>query len=35
VSEVGWLALSIVAGAVFAGGWVLRERWVRSRRGRR
>ena len=35
MSEVGWLAVAIVAGVLFVVGWIKRERWIARRRGRR
>ena len=34
MSDAGWLAVAVVAGALFAVGWVKREMWVRRRRAR-
>jgi hypothetical protein len=34
VSEIGWLALALVAGALLAYGWIKRELWVHRRRAR-
>jgi hypothetical protein len=34
VTEAGWLALALVAGVLFAIGWVKRELWIHRRRRR-
>ena len=34
MSDVGWLVVAIVAGVLFAFGWIKRERWISRRRGR-
>jgi hypothetical protein len=34
VSDVGWLVVAIVAGVLFAFGWLKRERWIARRRRR-
>jgi hypothetical protein len=35
MSEAGWLVLAITAGVLAAVGWLVRERWVVRRWGRR
>jgi hypothetical protein len=35
MSDAGWLAIALTAGAVFAALWVTRERWIHRRRARR
>jgi hypothetical protein len=32
VTEPAWLALALVAGALFAVGWIKRELWIHRRR---
>jgi hypothetical protein len=34
VTEAGWLAVAVVAGVLFAFGWIKRERWIARRRRR-
>ena len=35
MSEAGWLVVAIVAGVLFAFGWIKRERWIARRRAAR
>lgn len=35
MSDIGWLAVAITAGALAVIGWIARERWVMRRRRRR
>jgi hypothetical protein len=35
VTEATWLVLAVVAGTLFAIGWITRERWIHRRRRQR
>src|SRR5262249_51389043 len=35
VSDTGWLIVALLAGVLFAAGWIKRELWIRRRRAAR
>jgi hypothetical protein len=34
MSDLGWLGLAVVTGALATTGWIARERWIYRRRRR-